>query len=112
MMQPWEIWLCEFTREGAHPCVLFTHGRVLNNPDLDRVNVLFCRTLRGPRRRELRAGEILLDRADGLDWETLCHCDVIHYVAKNTLLERRGLVCYERQRQISQAILRFFPFIW
>jgi len=31
------------------------------------VNVLLCRTLRGSLQRELRAAEVLLDPADGLD---------------------------------------------
>jgi len=60
--------------------------------------------------RELRATELILDRAYGLDWETLCRLDAIHFVLKAGLRERRGLVCKERRRLISQRMLQVFPF--
>jgi len=109
-MPPWDIWTYDFPAEGAHPCVLFTNAARLDHPAFDRVNVLLCRTLRGPLQRELKAAEIILDRADGLDWETLCRLDALHFVPKTGLREHRGRVCIERQRQISQRILQLFPF--
>ena len=99
----------DFPSEGAHPCVLLSNAARLANPAFDRVNVLLCRTLRGPLQRELRAAEVMLDRADGLDWETLCRMDSLHFVPKSGLRERRGLACKERRRIISQRILRLFP---
>ncbi len=54
--------------------------------------------------------EVLLDRADGLDWETLCRIDALHWVLKTGLRERRGVVCRERRRQISQRMIQLFPF--
>jgi len=99
-----------FPVEGAHPCVVFSNSARLANPAFDRINVLLCRTLRNPLQRELRAAEVLLDSADGLDWETLCRVDSLHFVLKATLRERRGLVCVERRRIISQRMLQLFPF--
>jgi hypothetical protein len=109
-MAPWEIWTYDFPVEGPHPCVLFTNALRLSHPDLDRVNVLLCRTLRGAANRPLKPVEVLLDRADGLDWETICRVDLLHSVAKAGLHERRGIVCLERRRLISQRIVSLFPF--
>jgi hypothetical protein len=81
-MAPWEIWTFDFPVEGPHPCVIFTNAARLAHPDFDRVNVLLCRTLRGPLQRQLKSTEILLDRADGLDWETLCRVGALHFVPK------------------------------
>ncbi len=111
-MQPWEIWTCDFAEAGRHPAVIFASSRLLEREDVTHVNVLFCRTLRGPMKRELRAGQIVLDRADGLDWQTICYCHVLHLVPKTALSEQRGAVSRERQRQISQELLRLFPFTW
>lgn len=109
-MSPWEIWTHDFPAEGPHPCVIFSNPARLSHPAFDHVNVLLCRTLRGPLQRELNAAEILLDRADGLDWETLCRVDALHFVSKSGLRERRGIVCVERRRQICQRMLKLLPF--
>jgi hypothetical protein len=109
VISAWEIWTYDFPTEGTHPCVIFSNAARLANPAFDRVNVLLCRTLRGPLQRELRAAEVLLDRADGLDWETLCRVDSLHFVPKAGLRERRGAVCKERRRLISQRMLQLFP---
>ena len=109
-MAPWEIWPYDFPVEGLHPCVILSNAARLANPAFDRVNVLLCRTLRGPLQREAKPAEIVLDRADGFDWETLCRVDALHFIAKFGLRERRGIVCKERRRLISQRMLQLFPF--
>jgi hypothetical protein len=109
-MAPWEIWTYDFPDEGTHPRVIFSNAIRLVNPAFDRINILLCRTLRGPLQRELNPAEILLDRADGLDWETICRVDAVHFVLKARLRERRGIVCKERRRQICQRMLRVLPF--
>ena len=109
-MASWEIWMYDFPVEGAHPCVLLSNAARLANPAFDRVNVLLCRRLRGPLQQELRLAEIVLDRADGLDWETLRRVDAMHFIPKAGLRERRGIICKERRRQIRQRMLQLFPF--
>jgi hypothetical protein len=89
-MAPWEIWTYAFPVEGPHPCVIFSNAARLAHPDFDRVNVLLCRTLRGPLQRELRLTEIILDRADGLDWETLCRIDALHFILKSVCVSVAG----------------------
>jgi hypothetical protein len=109
-MAPWEIWTYDFPIEGAHPCVIFTNAARLAHPAFDRVNVLLCRSLRGAVQRELKPTEVLLDQADGLSWETLCRVDALHFVSKTGLRDKRGIVCVERRRLISQRIQLLFPF--
>ena len=58
----------------------------------------------------LKDSEVILDRADGLDWLTLCRIDPIHLVPKAGVRERRGMVSFERRRAISQRIYSIFPF--
>lgn len=55
--------------------------------------------------RTALAGEVLLDAGDGLDWETLCRCDLIWSDDRKYLHSRRGLVSAERRKQIVRAII-------
>jgi len=110
LMAPWEKWTFDFPAEGSHPCVIFSNSTRLAQSTFDRVNVLLCRTLRGPLAREIKPTEVMLDRADGRDWETVCRIDALHFVPKTGLRERRGVVCKERRRIICQRMLQVFPF--
>ncbi len=101
-MKPWDIYTWEFPGADAHPAVILgTETRLANKP---KVNVLFCSSKRAARKPE--ALEITLDAADGLDWETLCKCDLIFAVPKEQLTRRRGSVTLERRRQIAQSVIR------
>jgi hypothetical protein len=109
-MAPWEIWTYDFPEEGAHPCIIFSHNSRVQHPDALRVNVILCRTLRGTLQRSLKPNEVLLDSADGLDWETICRVDALHWVRKGELFQKPGSVCAERRRLISRRIVDSFPF--
>jgi hypothetical protein len=102
-MKAWEIW--SYQPPGwpdAHPAVITSGiGCVANKPD---VNVLLC-TSKAATRPPL-ATEVILDAADGLDWPTLCKCDLFYLVEKAVLKNRRGKVSAERRRQIIQTISR------
>ena len=50
--------------------------------------------------------EVLLDEADGLDWETLCKCDVVYTTPKTELVKRRGSVTAERRPAIAEQVIR------
>lgn len=96
-MNAWEIWTW-----ADHPAVIISH------PDRaarkETVEVLACSTSRAL--RAPKANEVLLDPADGLDWETLCYCDLIYSVARSELRNHRGGVTRERRRAIVQTILQ------
>lgn len=87
--------------DKPHPCVIVSHSsRVANKPE---VNVLMCSTQRATRQAE--AGEVILDTADGMDWPTICKCDLIHVVNKSLLMNRKGAVSPVRRLKIVQTIV-------
>jgi mRNA-degrading endonuclease toxin of MazEF toxin-antitoxin module len=101
-MKPWDIYTWEFPEAEAHPAVILgTETRIAHKP---KVNVLLCFSKRATRKAE--ALEIMLDQADGLDWETLCKCDLIFAVPKAQLTRKRGSVTHERRRQIVERVIR------
>ena len=113
-MRQWEIWTVDFTTEDTHPVVVVSNNSRIASPDLERVNVLFCTTLRRADRARadnLRKNEALLDEADGLDWLTICKCDVMHFVKKSALYNRRGLVTPARRVAISRRIVDAFELL-
>ncbi len=69
-MAPWEIWTYDFEDEQSHPVVLFSNSVRIGNPAIDRVNVLFCTTMRGQRNWTPKPHEVILNSADGLQRTT------------------------------------------
>ena len=101
-MKAWEIWTGNLY--GPHPLVLVScQARIDAKP---QVVVLKCTSMQPGREREARENEALLDQADGLDWKTLCRCDLLFTVDKASLSNRRGVVTHERRRDIAQKIVR------
>jgi hypothetical protein len=99
-MKQWDIFTWEFP-EGIHPAVIVSHpARLAHKPT---INVLLCSSQRAQRVPE--ANEIILDEADGLDWPTLCKCDLLYDVPKNELKAKRGSVTPMRRRQIVARII-------
>jgi hypothetical protein len=47
---------------------------------------------------------VVLDAADGLDWETLVKCDLMYLVEKQNLYRRRGNVGTLRRHALVQRI--------
>ena len=101
-MTQWEIWTWDFPgARGAHPAVIISSpARVANT---NEVNVLLCSTQRAA--RNPKTYEVLLDAADGLNWETLCRCDLLFLAEKSDLRNQRGLVTRERRRQMVTRII-------
>jgi hypothetical protein len=50
----------------------------------------------------------LLDKSDGLDWESAVRYDLIHLLERDHFLERRGQVIPERQIQIGRKLIECF----
>ena len=69
-----------------------------------QIVVLSCRTMRKPAGRDPVPCEALLDEADGLDWKTLCRCDLLYTIDKAVLKRRRGEVATARRREIAAKI--------
>ena len=102
-MKSLEIW--NYQPRGwpePHPAVIVSaQNRVANKPD---VNVLMCSSKQAT--RPAAPNEVILDASDGLNWPTLCKCDLLHLVAKDELTKRRGTVTPERRNRIIATIIR------
>ncbi len=103
-MKQWEIFTFEFPQAGSHPAVIVSHPATVANKQY--VNILYCSSQRATRRPE--PPEVLLDEADGLEWQTLCRCDALFLVDKRHLTVQRGTVIPARQVQIVQKIIASF----
>ena len=102
MMKPWEIWTWKFPDAGIHPAVIVgTDDRVTQK---SQVNVILCSTHRASRQPEPH--EVMLDEADGLNWPTLCKCDLLLAAPKNELTAKRGVVTIERRRAIARRLIQ------
>ena len=105
-MNPWDIFTWNFPGVGAHPAVILgTEERVKHKP---KVNVLLCSSQRATRDPELH--ETILDAADGLDWPTLCKCDLVYAAPATQLSDKRGSVTLQRRRQIAERVIRALGF--
>ena len=104
LLKQWDIFTFDFDPEGAHPVVLISSNARVRLKD--RVNVLICSSQRA--NRPPMATEVVLDTADGLDWPTLCKCDLSYLVPKARLYQRRGAVSHTRRRAIFNTVLQSF----
>jgi hypothetical protein len=102
-LKAWEIW--SYQPAGwpqPHPAILVSSSaRIANKPE---VNVLMCSSQQA--NRPPLPNEVILDGNDGLNWPTLCKCDLLHLVSKDDLKNKRGDVTPERRRQIIATINR------
>jgi hypothetical protein len=97
MKSQFEVWRFE------HPVVLISH------PDLcarSVVNVLFCTSQR--QSRPPKPFEVMLNGADGMDWETFCDRSIIYAVPSAKLFGKRGKVTLERRRAIRTTLRDMF----
>ena len=108
-MRQWEIYNFPVPDEvQPHPCIVVSPDQIAGNPGLEYVNVVMCQTLRGA--RELRADEVMLDEADGLDRLTVAKCQYFWRVRKDSAESRlpRGTVQPERRRQVQAMLVAYF----
>jgi hypothetical protein len=104
-MKPWEVYQWEFPH-GAHPAVILSPYDRCVNPDIETVNVIGCSSKRTNRLPEEH--EVMLNGADGMEWETLARCDVMYLAKKSELVRKRGAVTHERRRMIGEKIIKLF----
>jgi mRNA-degrading endonuclease toxin of MazEF toxin-antitoxin module len=106
-VKPWEIysWQAPGWPE-PHPAVVISEASRVTHKL--QVNVLLCSS--NAARRLAGPTEVSLDKADGLDWATLCKCDLIYAVDKAHLAIRRGEVAMERRREIARRVVQALAF--
>jgi mRNA-degrading endonuclease toxin of MazEF toxin-antitoxin module len=102
-LKQFEVWRFDFPDKGEHPVV------IISPPDFAaarNVNILCCTSQRQSRRPY--PFEVMLNSADGLDWETFCDCSAMYLVPSAKLYGRRGTVILERRIQIRRMIRDVF----
>jgi mRNA-degrading endonuclease toxin of MazEF toxin-antitoxin module len=84
-----------------YPAVVVSHpDRAARKPE---VEVVLCSTQRARRRAEPH--EIILDTADGLDWPTICKCDLIYAAPRDELKAHKGHVTDTRQGPLVRTMI-------
>lgn len=96
MKDQFDVWRFDFPQKGEHPVVLISHPDRCARGAL--INVLYCTSQRQSRRPY--PYEVMLNGADGMDWETLCDCSILCTVPASKLFGKRGRVTLERRREI------------
>ncbi len=104
MKAQFDVWTFDFPGKGEHPCVLISHPNLAARAKY--VNVLFCTSQR--QNRPPKPHEVLLNGADGLEWETFVDCSVIYLAESTTLLRQRGRVTLERRNAIRDKLRDVF----
>lgn len=98
-MKQWDIWTCDFAEAGPHPAIVVSHpDRVAGAP---LVNVLIGSSQKAS--RPARENEVMLNGADGLDWETLVKCDLMYLVEKERLHRRRRAATWTSRARVFRA---------
>lgn len=100
-MTQWEIRTYAFPGAGEHPAVIVSHPLRVERKEI--VEVLLCTTLRPG--GDIAPHEVVLNGADGLDWSTVCRCDLVYSVPRSHLTVRRGVVSVARRRDIIRKII-------
>lgn len=89
----------------GHPCVVFSHEDLLENPKVLRLNVLMG-TKKLPA-AESGANHVLLDEADGLDFPTLVDCSFVLVARKTAISRVAGSVTVFRRQEIQRKTRAF-----
>ena len=103
MKKQFDVWRFDFPKKGEHPVVILSHDDFCAGAV---VNVLYCTS-----QRQSRAAypyEVMLNGADGMDWETFCDCSTLFSVPTAGLFGQRGRVSLERRRAIRARIRDVF----
>lgn len=100
MKDQFDVWRYDFPGRGEHPVVIISH------PDRAAraawVNVLYCTSQR--QSRPIKPTEVMLNGADGMDWETFCDCSIIWAVPSEKLINKRGQISLERRNAIRDKL--------
>ena len=85
-----------------HPAVVVSCEEDCQDPQMLRVNVLYG-TKKAPA-GGLEAWQVLLNGADGLDFQTAVDCGIFYLVEKSACTSALGAVGLERRRQIGRKV--------
>lgn len=100
-------WQIVFAREDesdkvGHPAVILSGPDVLNDPRQLRFNVVVG--TKRPPAADVLGHQVLLDQADGLEFQTLINCALVYVIRKNAVLSDAGVVSHVRRAEIARKI--------
>jgi hypothetical protein len=100
-------WQIVFARENesdtvGHPAVILSGPDILSDGRQLRFNALMG--TKRPPSAAILAHQVLLDRADGLEFATLVNCAVVYVVRKNAILRDAGVVSHLRRAEIARRV--------
>ena len=89
-----------------HPAVIVSPNHVVQNPRVQKLNVLYCTKLipagsAGP-------AQFLLNGADGLEFRSAVDCSFYHVVRRDRIARREGRVSGERIGALRRKLREVF----
>ena len=86
----------------GHPAVVLSPPDILSDQRQGRINVLVG-TKKQPA-ETVKAHQVVLNGADGLDFSTLVNCALIYQVRKEAILRSSGAVSHGRRGPIAARV--------
>lgn len=90
----------------AHPAVIVSNDEDCADERLLRLNLLHgTKTAPG---NPIRAHQVILNAAEGLDFRTAVDCGFFYTMAKDDIRESVGIVSSERRRALKRSIIAVY----
>ena len=89
----------------GHPGVVLSHEDLLEDHKFHRFNLVMGS--KKPPAASLAPRQVMLNRADGLEFLRAVDCDLVLVARKNAILRRVGSVGVERRREIQRKVRAF-----
>jgi len=89
----------------GHPAVILSPEDILEDDRRQKINVLIG-TKRVPA-AAIRSHQVLLNGADGLDFQTILDCSFVYVVRKAAILRPAGVVGVYRRQEIQRKVRSF-----
>jgi mRNA-degrading endonuclease toxin of MazEF toxin-antitoxin module len=105
-MKQWDIIHYPFAEAGPHPAVVISNDERCANLGFSTLNVLICTSLKPG--AKLKPTQVMLNGADGLDWETVVKCDAIQLVPRANFGRAIGSVSLACRKQIARTLIECF----
>ena len=86
----------------GHPAVVLSPPDILSDPRQGRINVLVG-TKKQPA-ETVKAHQVILNGADGLEFSTLVNCALIYQVRKASIVRTAGAVSHGRRGAIATRV--------
>ncbi len=110
-VQQWDIVRFKIRPQDRdlHPGIVISGPELCANGNIMNINVIAC-SKKNPA-GTVQPYTILLNGADGLEFQTSADCRFFHIIPKEAVSETIGRVATERRRAVSRKVAEVFRFI-